>query len=226
MATGSTCKYTSESYHESDVRQAAVRHAFNEEEPSSRIVPLVRTPDDMIRHILRTAKLEPHDHLCDLGSGDGRVVIIAAQEYGVQASGLEISDALVLESRRRAREHGVEHTVSFNVADMFSMDPEDPLLTRATVFFLHLMPEPVERLRRQLEAALERGARIVTLNYHLCGAPIIARDRLCPALVCRKMPGMPPPHGYVTEAMAKWDVDDAIKKVRLRLAGNVGIEER
>jgi len=215
--------YQSESYPTMDPRQQHVRDGFNSETCPTRIIPLVRTPDAMIHRILKTASLTPRDHLCDLGSGDGRVCLIAAQSFGVEASGLEISETLVVESRLRASEHNIRN-VSFHTEDMYSLDPEHSLFTRATVFFLHLMPEPVERLRYVLEAALRRGARIVTLNYHLLGAPIWSVDRFCPAVVCKEPPpGEEPPRGYVTEQMAKRDVSPAIKAQRAVLANAAAV---
>jgi len=221
LKKGKAQSYSSNMYSDHDTRQLRVRAEFNEAFHPTRIVPLVRTPDAMVKRILQTAQLSSADHLCDLGSGDGRVVIIAAQEFGAQASGLEITSTLVQESATRAMECGVQSKTSFHAVDMFALDPAHELLARATVLFMHLMPEPVQRLRPHIEAALDRGARVVTLNYHLLGAPIWAQDRMCPALVYRKVDGEEP-LGYVTEKQAKLEVSDQIKSQRQRLAGSTG----
>src|SRR4030095_16691750 len=68
------------------------------------VVPYVWTPDDIAAHMLRLADGQPSDVVCDLGSGDGRIVLIAARQCDARGVGIEIEPRLVVESRETARQ--------------------------------------------------------------------------------------------------------------------------
>src|SRR5262245_51871613 len=90
----------------------------------------VRTPDihyTPTRHaiadaMLQMADVKPTDVVYDLGSGDGRIPIIAAQKYGARGMGIEIDPVLVARSRENARDAGVAARVTFVVGDLFEAD--------------------------------------------------------------------------------------------------------
>ena len=126
-----------------------------------------RTPDihfTPTRHniadaMLKLANVGPDDVVYDLGSGDGRIPIIAAQKYGARAVGIEIDPRLVELSWRIANEAEVANRVSFIVGDLFEAD-----LSKATVITTYLSPSIMQRLEPKFRA-LKPGTRIVSHDF-------------------------------------------------------------
>src|SRR6266545_6169040 len=83
------------------------------------------TPPDTVDEMLRMAKVRKGDVLYDLGSGDGRIPIAAARQYGIRAVGIEIDPKLVTEAEQNARQADVSRMVSFRNEDMFRVDVSD-----------------------------------------------------------------------------------------------------
>jgi SAM-dependent methyltransferase len=125
-------------------------------------VPFLVTPHEIVEQMLRLARVGPHDVVYDLGSGDGRVVIAAARDFGARAVGVEIDDRLVSRSREYARREGVADRVSFVEQDFFRTD-----LSTATVVTLYVTREINLRLRPKLLAELRPGARVVSFNFDM-----------------------------------------------------------
>ena len=105
--------------------------------------------------------MTPRDHVVDLGSGDGRIVITAARRFGASGLGVEIVPELVRTSRERARAAGVGDRVEFREQDLFRTD-----LSAATVVTMYLLPEVNLQLRPRL-LALAPGTRIVSHDWDL-----------------------------------------------------------
>lgn len=124
----------------------------------------VPTPRKVVEEMLRMAELRPDDVVYDLGCGDGRIVIAAAQLRGVKAVGYDIDPERVKEARANVRAAGVEHLVRIEQADVFTLD-----LTGASVITLYLLPQLNVRLMPQL-ARLRAGARILSHNFDMRGA--------------------------------------------------------
>ena len=123
-------------------------------------VPYGPTSPVLVDAMLRLANLGPRDFLIDLGSGDGRINIAAAREYGVRGAGYELDAALVERSRRFARLAGVEDKVAFYTANLFGAD-----LSRASVVAVYLGPVVTPRVAPKLLAELKPGTRIVSHNF-------------------------------------------------------------
>ena len=130
-----------------------------------------RTPDihfSPTRHniadaMLRLANVTAGDVVYDLGSGDGRLPIIAAQKYGAAGVGIEIDPRLVEISWRIANEAEVANRVSFIVGDLFTAD-----LSKATVVTMYLSPSIMKLLEPRLRA-LKPGTRIVSHQFSMPG---------------------------------------------------------
>jgi SAM-dependent methyltransferase len=122
--------------------------------------PFVPTPLPVVERMLELAKVTPGDVVYDLGSGDGRVVITAAQRYGARGVGIEINPVWVRDARRFAEQLGVTDKVSFRIEDLFTTD-----LREATVVTLYLYPAMNRKLAPRLLAELKPGARIVSHEY-------------------------------------------------------------
>jgi SAM-dependent methyltransferase len=132
--------------------------------PNPPDVVYVPTPQPVVDRMLELAEVKPGDVLYDLGCGDGRFVVTAAQRYGIRAVGVDIDPQRIVDSRRNVKRAGVEHLVTIRQADIFELDFSD-----ATVVTLYLLPELNVRLMPQL-ARLQPGARILSFEFDMRGA--------------------------------------------------------
>jgi tRNA A58 N-methylase Trm61 len=112
--------------------------------------------------MLELGRVGPRDVVFDLGSGDGRIPITAAKEFGARGVGVEIDPELVARAQANARAAGVDGRVEFRLGDMHTAD-----LRGATVVTLFLHPEPNLKLRPKLQRELEPGARIVSYMWDM-----------------------------------------------------------
>jgi SAM-dependent methyltransferase len=124
-------------------------------------VPFITSPDNVTLEMLRLANVGPGDHVIDLGSGDGRIVILAAKRFGATGLGVEIDPQLVERSLRSARDAGVAERVQFRVQDLFETD-----LSKASVITMYLLPEFNLRLR-PIILGLKPGTRIVSHDWDM-----------------------------------------------------------
>jgi len=151
------------------------------EEPSQ--VPdieYVPTPENVVDKLLEAATIKKDDVLYDLGCGDGRIVVTAAKRFGIKAKGFDVDPVRVAESRANVKKAGVEHLVTIEQKDIFTVD-----LSPATVVTLYLLPELNVRLIPQLEK-LRPGSRIVSHDFDMEGVDyertwtVIAKDHASP----------------------------------------------
>jgi SAM-dependent methyltransferase len=110
--------------------------------------------------MLRLANVQPSDVVYDLGSGDGRVVISAARDWGARGVGVEIDAKLVAESRELAKREGVADRVAFREGDVLKASIAD-----ATVVTMYLLTPLVNRLQPKLLNDLKPGTRIIAHDY-------------------------------------------------------------
>jgi SAM-dependent methyltransferase len=122
--------------------------------------PYLPSTEVAVDEMLRLAGTGPDDLVVDLGSGDGRVVIAAARDYGARGLGIEIDPKLVAESEANARAAGVAERVVFRQGDVLRAD-----YRAATVVTLYLLPNLVDQLKPRLLAELKPGTRIVAHDY-------------------------------------------------------------
>lgn len=123
-------------------------------------VIFVPTPNRVVEEMLRVANIHADDMIYDLGCGDGRIVILAAQKVGSRGVGIDIDPQRIEESERNARIVGVEHLVHFLEQDLFQTDFSD-----ATVVTLYLLPMLNLQLRPKLLTELRPGTRIVSHDF-------------------------------------------------------------
>lgn len=128
------------------------------------LAPYVVSPQRIVERMLELADLKPGEVLYDLGSGDGRIVITAAQRYHAKAVGVEISDALVASSTERIAKLGLQNWASVIHGDLLQVD-----LSPADVVTIYLMTGSNEILRPNLEKYLKPGARVVSHEYAVPG---------------------------------------------------------
>lgn len=125
-------------------------------------VPYVPTPPEVVDEMLRLAEVGPDDRLYDLGSGDGRIVIAAAERFGTRGIGVDIDPERVEEANANAEAANVTDLVEFREQDLFETDFSD-----ATVVTLYLLSEVNLRLRPRLLQELEPGTRIVSHAFDM-----------------------------------------------------------
>ena len=118
------------------------------------------TPPETVAEMLRMAKVKKGDVLYDLGSGDGRIPIAAAREFGIRAVGIEIDPKLVKEAEENARQAGVSDLVRFRNEDMFHIDVHE-----ATIVTLYLSEKLNVLLRPKLLSELRPGSRILSHDF-------------------------------------------------------------
>jgi len=127
---------------------------------SRSLAPYVATPDDVVDRMLRLAGVGPRDVVYDLGCGDGRIVIAAAQRFGARGVGVDLDANLVSRAEANARFAGVERRVKFLVQDALTVD-----VSNASVVALYLLSASNVKLRPRLTRQLRRGARIVSHSF-------------------------------------------------------------
>ena len=127
-----------------------------------KLAPYAPTPPDVVERMLALAQVSPRDVLIDLGCGDGRIAIRAAQKFGIRASGVDIDPRRIEESKANAKAAGVEHLTEFRVEDALKTD-----VSQATVVTLFIGSEGNQKLRPVLQRQLQPGARIVSHAFSM-----------------------------------------------------------
>jgi len=123
--------------------------------------PYVPTPQVVVDEMLRMAKVGANDFVVDLGSGDGVIVLTAAQKFKARGFGVDIDPDLVKLSNTEARRLGVADRARFFVQDVFKTD-----ISKATVVTLYLLPGMMVNLRPKIFGELRPGTRVVSHDYH------------------------------------------------------------
>lgn len=139
---------------------AQVPDASASPDTSEKDAPYVPTARHVVEKMLEVADVSEDDVVYDLGSGDGRIPIVAAETFGARGVGIEIDSALVAKSRTKAEMAGVADKVEFRRGDLFKVD-----LSEATVVTLYLWPEINIKLRPKLLRELDPGDRIVSHDF-------------------------------------------------------------
>lgn len=130
-------------------------------QPRSLDVPYVPTPENIVEAMLRLAAPTPADYLVDLGCGDGRIVVTAAQKYGVRGFGVDLNPERVKEARANAVKAKVTDKVEFIEGDLFKTD-----FKKASVLTMYLLPNVNMRLRPEI-LKMKPGTRVVSHAFHM-----------------------------------------------------------
>jgi len=144
-------------------RQTQAPAAKPQKELRAPDVIFVPTPHEVVDAMLKVAKVGKDDVLYDLGSGDGRIPITAAQKYGIaRGIGIDINPQRIKEANENLRKAGVGERVRFVNADLFESDLSD-----ATVITLYLLPELNLKLLPKLLKEVKPGTRIVSHAFDM-----------------------------------------------------------
>ncbi len=124
------------------------------------LAPFVPTPHEVVDRMLKLAGVSVDDLVYDLGCGDGRILIAAAQKYGARGLGVDTEPYRVAESATNAKNAGVDHLLEFRLQDAQTVD-----LKPATVIMLYLVHWSTARLQSIIRNSARPGTRIVSHNY-------------------------------------------------------------
>src|SRR3954465_4794174 len=128
------------------------------------LAPYIPTPEVIVMRMLEAGHVKPDDVVYDLGSGDGRIVIMAAQKFGARAVGVEIMPDLCLKATQRIKSLGLDDRVRILEDSLFRVD-----LSPATVVTMFFLTTSNERLKPSLEKYLKPGARVVSNEFPIKG---------------------------------------------------------
>jgi len=131
---------------------------------TNKLAPYVASPAKVVDRMLELANIRPGETVFDLGCGDGRILIEAAQRYKAKAVGIEISPKIAAEARTKIRKAGLAQNVQVIEGDLLQAD-----LTGADVVTIYLATSLNEELRPRLERFLKPGARVVSHDYAVPG---------------------------------------------------------
>jgi len=128
------------------------------------IAPFVPSPNSVVEYMLKLADLKAGEVLFDMGSGDGRTVIMAAKIFGARGVGIELREDLAKKAMGNIHENNLEDRVTIVNGDMFNVN-----LTEADVVYLYLTTSANEKIRPKLDSDLKKGARVVSHDYEIIG---------------------------------------------------------
>lgn len=125
-------------------------------------IGFIPTPLNVMEVMLDLAQLSSKDVVYDLGCGDGRILIAAAQRYGVRGVGIDIDPDRIQAANHQAELAGVSHLIQFQQQDLYESDFHE-----ATVVILYLLPHLNLKLRPALWAQLQPGSRILSHDFDM-----------------------------------------------------------
>ncbi len=125
-----------------------------------KLAPYYPTPETIVQKMLELGGLKSGEKMFDLGSGDGRIVIMAAQKYHAQAVGVEMDRDLFRQSVEKIRKLGLQKNASVINGDIFKQD-----YSSADLITVYLLPTSNDKVRPILEKQLRKGARVVAHDF-------------------------------------------------------------
>ena len=129
-----------------------------------KVAPFVPTPMEVVTKMLEVAGVTSEDIVYDLGSGDGRIVIMAAEKFGAKSVGVELDRLLAEDSQERAQKLGLQERVTIVQGDLYQTD-----IKPATVVTVYLLADANEKLRPLLEKNLRPGTRVIAHDIRIPG---------------------------------------------------------
>ena len=127
---------------------------------SDKLAPYYPTPGSVVVKMLELGGLKPGEKMFDLGSGDGRIVILAAQKFHADAWGVELDKDLCRQSIERIRKLGLEKSANIINGDLLKQD-----YSSADLITVYLLPNSNDKVQPLLERQLKKGARVVAHDF-------------------------------------------------------------
>jgi protein-L-isoaspartate O-methyltransferase len=133
---------------------------------SGRLAPFYPTPETVVAKMLELGELKAGEKMFDLGSGDGRIVIMAAQRFHADATGVELDKNLARQSMEKIRKLGLEKSARILTGDLLKQD-----YTSADLITVYLLPLSNDKVQPVLDRELKHGARVVAHDFEFRGWP-------------------------------------------------------
>ncbi len=125
-----------------------------------KLAPYYPTPETIVERMLEMGQLKAGEKMFDLGSGDGRIVIMAARKYHADATGVELDSDLVVQSAAKLRQLGLQKEARIVHGDILKQN-----YASANLVTVYLLPESNIKVQPMLEAQLKKGTRIVAHDF-------------------------------------------------------------
>ncbi len=125
-------------------------------------VPYVPSPNEVVETMLKLAEVKSSDVVIDLGCGDGRIVVMAAQKFGARGIGYDLNPERIKEANENAAQAKVQDKVKFIEKNLFEAD-----IKEGSVITLYLLPGVNEKLKPRLLAELKPGTRVVSHSFEM-----------------------------------------------------------
>lgn len=133
---------------------------FAQDKPTEKLAPYYPTPQTIVQKMLEFGQLKPGEKMFDLGSGDGRIVIMAAQKFKADATGVEFDDDLYKQSMDKIKSLGLSATARIIHGDLLKQD-----YSSADLLTVYLLPMSNDKVTPILEKQLKKGTRIVAHDF-------------------------------------------------------------
>lgn len=134
------------------------------EKKPEKLAPFVPSPEAVVEKMLKLAGVKAGDTVYDLGCGDGRIIIMAAQKFGANSVGVELDDDLYKQTSEKIKELKLEDKVKIIHGDLLQVN-----LSPASVITLYLLTSANEKLKPNLEKYLKKGSRVVSHDFEVPG---------------------------------------------------------
>ena len=131
---------------------------------AEKLAPYYPTPESVVEKMLAMAGLKPGERMFDLGSGDGRIVVMAANKFKADSTGVELDDDLYKQSSARIESMGLAKSARIIHGDLLKQD-----YSPANVVTIYLLPSTNDKVRPILEKQLKKGTRIVAHDFEVGG---------------------------------------------------------
>ena len=135
-----------------------------EKKTAEKLAPYYPTPPSIVNRMLLFGGLQKGEKMFDLGSGDGRIVLMAADRFKADATGVEMDDSLYTQSSEEIRRRKLTERARIIHGDIFLQD-----YSSADLLTVYLLPESNEKVRPILEKQLKKGTRIVSHDFEFAG---------------------------------------------------------
>jgi protein-L-isoaspartate O-methyltransferase len=138
--------------------------AQEQKDAIEKLAPYYPTPETIVEKMLQLGGLKAGERVFDLGSGDGRIVIMAARRFHADATGIEYDNDLWRQSTDRIKSLGLQKTARITHGDILKQD-----ISSADLVTVYLLPSSNDKVRPMLEKQLKKGVRIVAHDFEIAG---------------------------------------------------------
>src|ERR1700744_5655105 len=138
--------------------------ALAQDPPAEKLAPYYPTPETIVDRMLELGGLKAGEKMFDLGSGDGRIVIMAARKYHADATGIELDSDLVQQSSAKLKQLGLQKTARIIHGDILKQN-----YSSANLVTVYLLPESNIKVQPVLDATLKKGTRVVAHDFEIGG---------------------------------------------------------